>query len=136
MIDLAEVMHQESAYRIFHFDREKLADHAAYWLTDDNYLLLVAEDASGLVGMYGGFITEYYFGRDLCAYDLWFFVKPQKRGSRAALLLFRAFEDWAFGKGAQEICPGTTTRVDPERTASFLKRLGYSEVGQLFKKAR
>jgi hypothetical protein len=86
--------------------------------------------------MYAGYITEYYFGKDLIAQDLLLFVDPTKRGGLAAVKLITAFEDWAFAKGVKEVCPASSTMVAPERTAMLYNLLGYTNVGSLFKKRR
>lgn len=136
MIELGATMHAESIYRQFDYDREKLFDSCRKWISHpDLYFMAVAEDNDAqVIGMFIGFISEYYFGRDLCAYDLLFFVHPFKRGGLAAVRLIKAFEEWAFENGAKEVCTGTTTMVDPERTAKLFERLGYTIVGSIFKK--
>lgn len=138
MIALGAVMHAESAYAAFHFDTSKLCDLGLEYLANpERCSVLVCEDAHGrLLGMHAGYISEYYFGRDLIASDLLLFVDPCKRGSLAAALLVRSFEEWAFAKGAKEVCPGSSTMVAPERTAKLYERLGYTVVGNLFKKGR
>lgn len=138
MIELGALMHDESAYAAFDFDRDKLqALGCAYLSRPDQYFLAVCEDDHGkLLGMHAGYICEYYFGRDLIASDLFLFVDPCKRGSLAAALLVKAFEEWAFAKGAREVCPGSSTMVAPERTAKLYERLGYTVVGNLFKKGQ
>ena len=138
MIALGAKMHAESVYAGFDYDTSKLVDLGMHYLAHPNECsLLVCEDAHGrLLGMHAGYISEYYFGRDLIASDLLLFVDPCKRGSLAAALLVRAFEEWAFAKGAKEVCPGSSTMVAPERTAKLYERLGYTVVGNLFKKGR
>lgn len=138
MIELGARMHAESVYSAFDYDREKLFDLGKNCVENpDRCFAGVCEDAHGqLLGMHVGFISEYYFGRDLIATDLLLFVDPCKRGSLAAALLVKAFEEWAFARGAMEVCPGSSTMVAPERTAKLYERLGYTVVGNLFKKGR
>ena len=61
----------------------------------DRWFLHLAESDGTIIGMYAGFLTEYYFSQDLMACDLALFVEPDKRGGRAAIRLIRAFEEWA-----------------------------------------
>lgn len=138
MIRLGSIMHQESVYSDLDYDPGKLLANGRDWLKfPDLYFLAVAEDNSGqVIGMYAGFVSEYYFGRDLCAYDLLLFVDPSRRGSMAAVMLVKAFEDWAWSVGAKEVCPGTTTMVAPERTSRLFQALGYTVVGSIFKKGK
>lgn len=136
MIELGAKMHEESVYSRFDYDPDKLLANGRDWLKfPDLYFLAVAEDNTGqVIGMYAGFISEYYFGRDLCAYDLLLFVDPSRRGGMAAVMLIKAFEEWAWSLGAKEVCPGTTTMVAPERTSRLFHHLGYTVVGSIFKK--
>lgn len=138
MIALGAQMHAESVYAPFDYDEEKLHALGVRYVENPDWCFAgVCEDAHGrLLGMHLGFISEYYFGRDLIATDLLLFVDPCKRGSLAAALLVKAFEEWAFAKGAREVCPGSSTMVAPERTAKLYERLGYTVVGNLFKKGR
>lgn len=138
MIALGARMHAESAYAGFDYDTSKLVEMGLHYIENpERCFLAVCEDNAGfLLGMHAGYICEYYFGRDLIASDLLLFVDPCKRGSLAAAKLVKAFEEWAFAKGAREVCPGSSTMVAPERTAKLYERLGYIVVGNLFKKGR
>ena len=69
--------------------------------------------------MFIGFITEYYFGKDLYASDLTYYVDQTRRGSVAAGKLFRDFETWATKRGAKRLNPATSTGINPDRTKKF-----------------
>lgn len=138
LIALGAAMHAESAYAGFDYSSKKLYEMGLHYLAhpDTCFIAVCADDCGTIYGMHAGYICEYYFGRDLIASDLLLFVDPTKRGGMAAALLVRAFEEWAFAKGAKEVCPGSSTMVAPERTAKLYERLGYTVVGNLFKKGR
>ena len=87
-----------------------------------------------IIGVFIGFITEYYFGKDLYASDLTYYVDRTKRGSVAAVKLFREFETWAIKKGAKRINPATSTGINPERTKKFYERMGYTVTGHTYNK--
>jgi GNAT superfamily N-acetyltransferase len=57
------------------------------------------------------------------------FVKPEKRGTRAATLLTRQLIEWAEIIGAQEIVGGNDNEFNSERTARFLEHFGFRRVG-------
>jgi GNAT superfamily N-acetyltransferase len=136
--ELGERMFNESAYLgVCTYNPEKVAHLLSLMVaTPDEYFLYVAEKDGAIIGMYLGLLTEYYFSNDRMAVDLALFVDPTRRGGLAAVKLVQAFEDWAFARGAKEICPATSTQVAPERTAQLYHLLGYEVVGNLFKKRR
>ena len=137
MVELGKIMHEESVYRDLDFDAQKLIDLGHHYIANpERCWSAVAEVNGRIIGMYAGYITEYYFGKDLIAQDLLLFVDPTKRGGLAAVKLITAFEDWAFAKGVKEVCPASSTMVAPERTAMLYNLLGYTNVGSLFKKRR
>ena len=135
MVRLASLMHEESAYSRFNFDADKLANNFAFWISSADYFVVIARDDAGeTVGGYCGYVTEYFFGKDLIACDLGLFIDPKRRGGMTAVKLVKAFENWAASKGVKEVCPGTTTMVAPERTSRMYELLGYKVVGSIFKK--
>lgn len=136
---LSEGIFNESLYaRTCEYSPEKVAHLVTQVMlpNPDRWFLHLAEKDGSIIGMYAGFLTEYYFSKDLMACDLALFVDPTKRGGLAAVKLVQAFEDWAFAHGAKEICPATSTMVAPERTALLYQFLGYEVVGNMFKKRR
>jgi hypothetical protein len=84
--------------------------------------------------MFVAYVGPYTFSKTLIASDDAWYVLPRYRGSRHALELLRGFFDWAKGKGALEACVGISSGVDPERTARFLRRVGMTKTGEIFKK--
>jgi GNAT superfamily N-acetyltransferase len=80
-----------------------------------------------------GYISEYYFGRDLIASDYLWYVTPEYRGSRAAVLLLRDFQKWAEERNASEVHMGLSTGVHAEKVGALLENLGYDLVGGNYK---
>jgi GNAT superfamily N-acetyltransferase len=138
VLELSAGIFNESHYpQVCTYNPEKVAHLVSHMIaTPDEYFLHLAEKDGAIIAMYAGLLTEYYFSNDRMAVDLALFVDPTKRGSLAAVRLIQAFEDWAFERGAKEICPATSTQVAPERTAQLYHLLGYEVVGNLFKKRR
>lgn len=61
----------------------------------ETQLFLVSRDENGLTGFIAGFIAHHPLNPDITVLnELFWWVKPECRGSRAGLLLLRAYEDY------------------------------------------
>jgi GNAT superfamily N-acetyltransferase len=125
-------MHQESHFKDLDFDPEKLKQLVAQFIQAQ--FVQIAEDNNVIIGVFIGFITEYYFGKDLYASDLTYYVDQTKRGSVAAVKLFRDFETWARKNRAKRLNPATSTGINPDRTKKFYERMGYTVTGHTYNK--
>jgi hypothetical protein len=134
-MDLCRSMHAESAYSFLAFDDHKVTTMINRYLSDNAvYFACLASRRDGKkVGILAGYLGTYMFCNAKLAIDQIFFVLPEFRGSRAALVLQREFRAWAIRQGARELSIGISTGVDVERTGRFLKRLGMTEMGSNFK---
>ncbi len=130
-------MHAESNYSHLDYDPAKLDLMAATWLANPEiYFADIAICENKIFAMYVGFISEYYFGKDLVANDCLLFVDKSKRGGVAAIRLIKRFQQWAFDKGASEVRPATSTGVQTEDTKKLYEALGYDTVGYVFRKCK
>lgn len=57
------------------------------------------------------------------------YVAPEKRGTRAAVLLMRELIRWSQALGAVEIIGGNDNSFRSDRTAGFLGHFGFEKVG-------
>lgn len=57
------------------------------------------------------------------------YVRPDRRGSRAAALLMKQLIAWSTQLGATEIIGGNDNEFNSERTARFLEHFGFARVG-------
>lgn len=73
------------------------------------------------------FVYDYRYGRGAVQRVL--YVVPEKRGSRAATLLMRELIEWAKIIGADRIEGGNDNSFRSDKTASFLARFGFEQVG-------
>jgi len=136
MIELGAAMHNESAFRHLDYDREKcFAMGVKYLMNPDWYFSYCAYEGDELVGMFMGYLNRYYFGNDLLANDILWYVKKERRGSMVGIRLLNAFRNWAKERGASEVCIGVSTALDVDRTHGLLSRMGFDHVGGTFKEA-
>ncbi len=95
----------------------------------------VAEDKHGVAGM---LVADFYLHRaadGLFVSQEVLFVKPERRGGRAAAMLMKTLIDWSREIGANEIIGGNDNEFNSEQTAKFLRRFGFDQVGYYMRKA-
>lgn len=135
VLGMGASMHEESAYSFLPFDRDKVRRLFTNYITaPTTYGGFVAEDHGVVVGMIGGYISDYFFCDEKVACDMVLFVDPRYRGGRTALRLLRAFEQWAIEQGAQEMCLGVSTNVNITGTGRLYEAMGLTHVGGLYKR--
>lgn len=134
IVAMGERMHRESAYGFLPYDSGKVARLVRAFVHEPEvYGGFVAEDAA-LLGMIGGYVSDYFFCDEKVVSDMIFFVERPYRGGSAAARLIRAFTDWAIERGAREMCLGISTGIHTEKTGRFYEHLGFSPAGALYKR--
>ena len=134
VLEMARCMHQESVYRRFDYDENKMGRLLYNYISNPKTSFsCVGTSKDTLNGVFLGSIGEHYFGTDLIASDTLWYVSPQSRGSRVGLQLLRAFESWAKERGAAEIYVGVSSGLSADKTGAMLQKLGYDVVGGNYK---
>jgi GNAT superfamily N-acetyltransferase len=134
LVELGFQMHQEGAYAFLPFDREKVRRFILNALErPDSNCVLVAEEEGLVIGMLGGYVSDYFFCDERLACDTAFFVQPGHRSGVAAAKLVRAFRDWAVTQGAREVCLAISSGTRTERVGRFYEHLGLRSVGGVYK---
>ena len=134
---LGVLNHLESRFgKIVPVNEESIQKLIFNALTDeDNYIGIVALDDKKIVGYMIGFITNYSFNEDAYyAADEMVYVIPEYRGKLVGKRILKVFQDWAESKGCLEAVIGTITEIATERTKKLYSKLGFTEVGSLFRK--
>lgn len=97
--------------------------------TDPTITFFVVEDGDEIVGFLMALRIEYvahagfFIGQEL------FYVRPDKRGTRAAASLFTAFNAWADSLNPEEVFAGIATGHRPEVASRWMRRFGFEPVG-------
>lgn len=87
-------------------------------------MLIIAEDGNKLIGLIGGSYGPIFFNREYkIAYELFWYVDPEHRGSVGMKLLF-AFERRAKEIGCQKLMMMTLRKND---VGALYTRLGFDE---------
>lgn len=127
-------MHQESSYKRMSYSLERVAESFVQFMESDNYLFLVVEKDSRLIGGFIGFIHTQWFSDELIAGDLALFVEPGMRGGVCAAQMINRFCKWANAQGVEKhnIQLGITTGVKVEETTRLYEKLGFMRSGTIF----
>ena len=110
------------------------------WVTRDTFhnsmkfadpTIFVVEDNREVVGYLMALMNGYAFTDGVFAVQEVIYVRPDKRGTRAAAHLVNAFVQWAERIEAKEIIFGISNKFQPERTAKFFEHVaGAEQVGR------
>lgn len=135
LLDMGARMHAESAYAFLPYDRAKVRQLIVDYIEDTTTRCgLVAERDGRLIAMLGGYLGDYLFCDERLAVDEIVFVDPDHRGGMTAVRLIRGFQRWATEQGARELCLGISTNIHPESTGRLYQRLGFEQVGGIYKR--
>lgn len=96
--------------------------------------LFLADDDGDLVGFLLAVILDYAFCDGIFVAQEVIYVRPDKRGSRAAAKLVQAFVQWGDGLGAKEHHFGISNFFQPDRTARFFEHFGARPAGYFLKR--
>lgn len=105
--------------------RQTISDYLTY----ASPTIFVAEHEKEIYGMLVCDFYEYRAADGLFTTQEVLFVRPDKRGTRAAALLMKELIAWSELLGAREIIGGNDNEFNSDRTAKFLERFGFKRVG-------
>ena len=97
--------------------------------------IFVAEENREVVGYLMALMHGYAMAAGVYVAQEVLYVRPDKRGTRAAVKLIDIFVQWGETVGAKEISFGISNKFQPERTARlFQLRTGAEQVGIYLKR--
>lgn len=133
VLNMGEAMHAASVYSHIPFSRNKCVDLFHRCNYDPSHLGLIAERNGEIIGMFVGYVCDYFFSEERIACDLLLYVKPNKRGTFAGKMLIEEYKRWGVAQNALEVCAGVSAMTNNERTYALYQKCGFSEVGRVFK---
>lgn len=99
--------------------------------------IFVVEENRTVVGYLLAFLEGYSFTTGVFVVQEVLYVRPDKRGTRAAVRLIKEFVRWGETVGAREWIFGISNKFQPDRTARLFEKLtGAERVGVYLKKTR
>ena len=99
------------------------------YLTFADPTVFVADEKGEVIGLLVCNFYEHRGADGHTAVQEVLYVRPDKRGTRAAALLMKELVNWAETIGANEIVGGNDNEFNSERTARFLEHFGFKRVG-------
>ena len=93
------------------------------------YFMAVAEHERIPAGFITALQGRYIFSAKPVVTVDTFYVRPENRGGRTAVLLIRAVEGWRKSLGVGRLILGIHTGLAPGVTGRFYEKLGYAHMG-------
>jgi GNAT superfamily N-acetyltransferase len=132
LLPLCRQFHAESpVHRLYAFDEGTVRILLGATVADSNWLLAVAIDDDTIVGMMMLFCMSMFFSTAREIGDLTFWVRPERRGGRAAPLLMKEALRWAATMGAAKVQLGITTGINHNQVERFYRKAGFEQSGIL-----
>lgn len=115
-------------------DRDLFAGMLTSLATFGGYVR-IAEREGQPVGFLAGLVTPFKpWANEKCAMEVLFFVAPEHRTSRAAVLLLKDFEAWAKSKGCASMAVSANLPSGGERAGKLYERMGFTPIETAFLK--
>lgn len=127
IVELGRKMHGESPiFRRLAYSPEKVGKLCEQLIEFDEGFAWVGGSDSVLCGGMLGHIGPPWMSDEPVANELALFVEKTARGALLASRLLTAFVSWSKIQGARIVIAGASTGVEPERTAQFYERFGFT----------
>jgi hypothetical protein len=114
-------------FDVLGFDTEKVIASTEDVILNENFLVLVLTKDEHVEGVFSALLTESMFSRNLQTTELIWYVKK-------SLEMLEMYETWSKEKGAALCGMSNLEKVDPKKTASIYKSMGYHVVENTFVK--
>ena len=121
-------MHRNAEMKLSAVNTEKLVDKINEAL--HRGVILIAHNDNVIVGSIGGMVVNDWWSDEKYLSDLWFYVSPTHRKSKAASLLSRNFIKIAK-EGKLSVRLGHIFSGDLDRKDKFFERLGMIKAGSV-----
>jgi L-amino acid N-acyltransferase YncA len=111
------------------FSAERVLETCRQYIATADPTIFVVDDRREVIGLLLATICNHRQADGHFVTQEVIFVRPDKHGTRAAVLLMKHLVAWAERLGATEICGGNDNDFKSERTARFLEHFGFKRVG-------
>lgn len=133
IVEMAELNCQLSTPYLT-FNADKVRETYRRYISDCETTFFVVDDRRAVVGFLMATINGYRHADGLYTTQEVLFVRPEYRGSRAAVLLMKELIRWSQLLKAIEITGGNDNSFQSDRTAKFLEHFGFENVGNFMRR--
>lgn len=126
----------ELSVRHVEFREEKVRALFHRYLERASPTITVVEHQREVIAFLNATVSDYDFADGIYTTQEVLFVRPDRRGTRAAALLLSEFTRWSDQLGALENTGGNDNAINTEQTTRFLKRFGFEQVGSFMRRIR
>lgn len=134
-VELARVAVAETQTHLV-FNEGKIRVMFGSYLATAHPTIFVVEDKREVIGFNKCTLNEYDFADGLFTTSEVLFVRPDRRGTRAAALLLRNFTRWSDKLGAIEATGGNDNAFHSDQIKKFFSRFGFEQVGFFMRRSR
>lgn len=133
LLDLGRAMRAEVTTPFPLIEPERVARQLEMTVANRNIFLCgIAEDREP-VGLITAVFGDWAFSTQRRALCDMLYVRQDKRGLVAAMLMLDHLKLWAAECGARSVFVGTSTGIDPKRTGRFFEKMGFSFFGTMYR---
>lgn len=126
-------LHAESALRKFTFDARKTESWFVHVHGNPKqyFQAVIADENDNAIGVLIALISGTYYGPDLVANDMLFFVDAKHRGKAGVqvMVMIDQYKQWAKARGAKAAIIAGYLDINKEALASLLEKLDFKQVG-------
>lgn len=130
IVELGKMLHEESVYREFSYDPDKVFEHMGMLIDGGGVVFLAVRDGEVVGGVAGG-VAEQWFSREKIAFDYTLFIRKDCRNGVMAMKLIVALTSWGKAKGVKTRM-GITTGINVEGSTRLYLACGMKPAGVLF----
>lgn len=134
LLDLGQQMTEESRFKSYGLNRDKTAKILMSMIAQSKHsIIIVAVTKDGtMIGMLGGYAVDFFFCDVKVVQDRFFYVRPESRGSPAAIKILLAFRKWAEQHDVYELNINMSVAIEMERFNRMMGKLGFQCCGSNF----
>jgi GNAT superfamily N-acetyltransferase len=116
-------------------DKDEVSNFLLEALDKEAAIIILAEHGNNIAGICGAMIYPIYYAPSvLVGSELWWFVKPEYRGSMAGKMMREAIEDWSKSNGAQAMLMVALENEKINAVGRLYKRHGYTPMEHTYMK--
>ncbi len=116
------------------FSSRRARERLAEYLATANPTFFVCEENREPIGFLMAYVVNYDHKDGFFTTQRVLFVRSERRGTRAAVLLMKELIRWSEMLGADAVEGGNDNGFQSERTAAFLGHFGFKNVGFAMRK--